>query len=125
MALWPGVPYEYTSRVGGLVFTAGACPLDEGGAVVAPGDVEAQAARTVENLVEALAREGAGIEQLVKTTIYVATSDRADLIRAWNVVAARIGRVPSTLLGVAVLGYEGQLVEIEAVAFTRPEHSVV
>jgi hypothetical protein len=27
---------------------------------------------------------------------------------------------PSTLLGVAVLGYEGQLVEIEAVAFVAP-----
>ena len=35
-------PYAYASRVGELVFTAGACPLDEAGEVVAPGDVAAR-----------------------------------------------------------------------------------
>lgn len=36
----------------------------------------------------------------------------------WNVVHDAFGDhdVPSTLLGVAVLGYEDQLVEIEAIA---------
>jgi hypothetical protein len=39
-----------------------------------------------------------------------------------GVVAAAFGDhdAPSTLLGVAALGYEGQLVEIEAVAFVLP-----
>ena len=47
-------------------------------------------------------------------------------MRVWDVVAARIGRAPSTLLGVSLLGYPEQLVEIEAVAlFTRPEQSLV
>src|SRR6185312_354539 len=60
MQLWNGAPYEY-SRIGrGLVFAAGACPLDEDGTVVGPGDREAQAARTVENLLAALAEAGAG-----------------------------------------------------------------
>lgn len=37
---------------------------------------------------------------------------------AWNVVRAAFGDhdVPSTLIGVSVLGYTDQLVEIEAVA---------
>ena len=36
----------------------------------------------------------------------------------WRVVEERFGawRAPSTLLGVAMLGYRGQLVESEAVA---------
>jgi len=45
-------------------------------------------------------------------------ADRADLLAAWSVVEEEFGTdgPPSTLLGVAALGYEGQLVEIEAVA---------
>jgi enamine deaminase RidA (YjgF/YER057c/UK114 family) len=37
------------------VFAAGACPLDAEGRVVQPGGLEAQAARTVDNLFAALA----------------------------------------------------------------------
>jgi enamine deaminase RidA (YjgF/YER057c/UK114 family) len=116
MGLYDGVPYEYSRSAGGLVFTAGACPLDDEGCVVGPGDVEAQAARAVENLLAALAEAGATADDLLKTTIYVVGEERGDLVRAWDVVAARLGRVPSTLLGVALLGYPEQLVEIEAVA---------
>jgi enamine deaminase RidA (YjgF/YER057c/UK114 family) len=49
---------------------------------------------------------------------YVASSDQADLLAAWQAVEAEFGRdgPPSTLLGVSVLGFTGQLVEIEAVA---------
>ena len=98
------------------MFTAGACPLDEEGRVVAPGDHEAQARRAVENLVSALAEHGASPASLLKTTIFVVAGDRADLGRVWDVVSARLGRTPSTLLGVSLLGYPEQLVEIEAVA---------
>ena len=43
--LFPGVPYAYAARAsqGDLIFTAGACPLDEQGQVVAPHDVSAPA----------------------------------------------------------------------------------
>lgn len=116
MRLYSGVPYEYTSTASGLVFAAGACPLDADGRVVAPGDVEAQARVAVENLLEALAGAGAEAGDLLKTTIYVVASERADLVRVWDVVAAGLGRAPSTLLGVSLLGYPDQLVEIEAVA---------
>jgi enamine deaminase RidA (YjgF/YER057c/UK114 family) len=116
VTLWHGAPYEY-SRIGnGLVFAAGACPLDDDGTVVAPGDREAQAARTVDNLLAALAAAGAGPESLLKTTVYVVADERSDLVRVWDVVAGRLGRAPSTLLGVSLLGYPEQLVEIEAVA---------
>jgi enamine deaminase RidA (YjgF/YER057c/UK114 family) len=116
MGLYPGVPYEYTATAGGLVFTAGACPLDEEGRTVAPGDLEAQAKRAAANLLEALAHAGTGPDGLLKTTVYVVGQDRSDLVRVWNIVSERLGRAPSTLLGVSFLGYPDQLVEIEAVA---------
>jgi enamine deaminase RidA (YjgF/YER057c/UK114 family) len=119
VALYPDVPYEYTASVGDLIFTAGACPLDEQGRVVAPDDLETQAVRAADNLLEALREAGAGADDLVKTTIYVVGEERGDLVRAWDVVAERLGRAPSTLLGVSLLGYPDQLVEIEAVAAVR------
>jgi enamine deaminase RidA (YjgF/YER057c/UK114 family) len=119
MRLYPGAPYEYSATAGSLVFTAGACPLDEKGVVVAPGDFEAQAAQATENLLAALAAAGAaGPASLLRTTIYVVATERSDLARVWNVVAKRLGRAPSTLLGVSFLGYPDQLVEIEAIATT-------
>jgi enamine deaminase RidA (YjgF/YER057c/UK114 family) len=118
--LFPGAPYAYaavTNRAG-LVFTAGACPLDEQGQVTAPGDVAAQARQVLANLRIALDEAGVTLRDVLKTTVYVASSDRADLVAAWTEVAAAFGDhdVPSTLLGVAVLGYPGQLVELEATA---------
>jgi enamine deaminase RidA (YjgF/YER057c/UK114 family) len=116
MALWDGVPYEYSRTAHGLVFTAGACPLDADGKVVAPGDLEAQAAQAVDNLMKALSESGCTVESILKTTIYVVGLDRSDLVRVWNIVSERLGRAPSTLLGVSFLGYPDQLVEIEAIA---------
>jgi len=118
MALHDGVPYEYTSTAEGLVFAAGACPLDADGRTVAPGDLEAQARQAVDNLLEALAEAGIGPHDLLKTTIYVVGEQRSDLVRVWEVVSERLGRTPSTLLGVSLLGYPDQLVEIEAIART-------
>jgi enamine deaminase RidA (YjgF/YER057c/UK114 family) len=116
VTLWSGAPYEYATVAGGFVFAAGACPLDAHGRVVGPGDIEMQAEQIVENLRHALAQEGAGFGDLVKVTIYVVGEKRDDLVRVWNVVSPHLGRVPNTLLGVSLLGYPEQLVEIEEIA---------
>ncbi len=119
--LFPGAPYAYaaTAPGTGLVFTAGACPLDDQGRVVAPGDIAAQMRQALDNLRVALEECGAAVRDVLKTTVYVASVRREDLVVAWNEVAAAFGDhdPPSTLLGVAVLGYPDQLVEIEATAF--------
>jgi enamine deaminase RidA (YjgF/YER057c/UK114 family) len=121
-ALFQDVPYDYArvASAGRLVFTAGACPLDKAGRVVAPGDLEAQTRQTLDNLLAVLAQAGVGPESLLKTTVYVVAEEQSDLVRAWDVVANGLGdgHPPSTLLGVSALGYPGQLVEIEAVALT-------
>jgi enamine deaminase RidA (YjgF/YER057c/UK114 family) len=58
---------------------------------------------------------------VLRTTVWVASSDRADLVTAWQVVRETFGTwdPPSTLLGVTVLGFPGQLVEVEATAVRR------
>ncbi|TYB49249.1 RidA family protein [Actinomadura chibensis] len=101
-----------------LIFLAGACPLDEDGTTVAVGDYAGQAAKAVENLKTALADAGASLDDVVYTRVLVASTRQKDLGTAWKVVRAAFGDhdVPSTLSGVTVLGYEDQLVEIEATA---------
>ena len=113
-------PYAYAAVTdpGRMVFTAGACPLDAEGATVAVGNVAGQARQVMANLVEALAGADAELTDVLKTTVFVATTDRQDLVAAWDVVRAAFGDhdAPSTLVGVTVLGYPDQLVEVEAVA---------
>jgi enamine deaminase RidA (YjgF/YER057c/UK114 family) len=123
-ALTDRAPYAYAAVAHGvsrLVFTAGACPLDADGATVAIGDIAGQAEQVMDNLATALDAAGAAFSDVVKTTVYVASHRREDLVTAWDVVHARFGAhdVPSTLVGVAVLGYPDQLVEVEAVAALR------
>jgi enamine deaminase RidA (YjgF/YER057c/UK114 family) len=101
-----------------LVFLAGACPLDEDGTTAAAGDYAAQAATCVENMLEALTAANATIDDVISTRVLVASSQRDDLVTVWQVVRDAFADhdVPSTLLGVTVLGYPDQLVEIEAIA---------
>lgn len=113
--------YSYASTAcaeARLVFPAGACPLDAGGRIVGAGDYAVQAARCVENLQLALDAAGARLEDVAYTRVLVASTRRHDLVTAWDVVRAAFADhdVPSTLMGVTVLGYDDQLVEVEAVA---------
>lgn len=116
-----GVPYAYAAAPHGrslYVFTAGVCPLNGAGVVDAGVDVTAQTVQVMVNLSAALAGAGAALGDVVKTTVYVATTQRSDLLAAWDVVRQSFGLhdPPSTLLGVTVLGHPDQLVEVEAVA---------
>jgi len=114
-----GYAYTAVSAPGSLVFAAGACPIDADGEVTGGADYAAQARQMMANLVTALGAAGADLTDVLKTTIYVASADQPDLVAVWEVVHDEYfsgHEVPSTLLGVSVLGYAGQLVEIEAIA---------
>lgn len=117
----PTTPYAYAATAPSdsrLIFLAGACPLNDDGSTASPGDYTAQALRCVETLTEALRAAGASLTDVISTRVLVASSTRQDLVDAWDVIHASFGyhNVPSTLLGVTVLGYADQLVEIEAIA---------
>lgn len=117
----PAVDYAYASHVPAgldLYFMAGACPLDQEGRVPEGISYEEQAKLCVENLKAALQECGAVLEDVAYTRVLVASSDQSDLVAVWHAVREEFGShdAPSTLSGVTILGYRGQLVEIEAVA---------
>ena len=111
--LYPGAPYAYAAVAppGSLIFTAGACPINADGDVAAPGDYAAQAGHAIADLITALAAAGAGLTDVLKSTVYVASARQQDLIEVWEVVHAAFGThdPPSTLLGVSV--YKTKLAE--------------
>ena len=114
----PGYSHVAIAPAGTLVLTAGAVPLDADGSVVGPGDPTAQARVVLDNLLVALETGGASPADVLKTTVYV-VGGHENQRAVWDVVRdSSLGRAPSTLLGVASLGYRGQLVEIEAIAVT-------
>jgi enamine deaminase RidA (YjgF/YER057c/UK114 family) len=113
----PGYSHAVVSPPGSVVWTAGGVPLDASGELVGPGDLTRQTEQVLANLTVALSAGGASPSDVVRTTVYVVTSERADLGVVWDAVqASGFARAASTLLGVGLLGYEGQLVEIEATA---------
>ncbi|MFD6274612.1 RidA family protein [Streptomyces sp. NPDC060209] len=101
-----------------LIFLAGACPLNDDGSTAAIGDYAGQAAKAIENMQAALTASGASLQDVISTRVLVVSARREDLVAAWQVVRESFADhdVPSTLMGVTVLGYKDQLVEIEAVA---------
>ena len=117
--LFPPPDYAHVAVAEGrLVLTAGGVPLEADGTLVGPDDYGEQTRRVIANLLEALDVGGATPDDVAKTTVYVVTPHgRGPLTEVWDVVrASPLAGAPSTLLGVSTLGYEGQLVEIEAIA---------
>ncbi len=113
----PGYSHVAVASGARLVFTSGAVPLDDHGQLVGPEDAEAQTEQVLANLLRQLEAGGASPADVVKTTVYVAGASHDTQSLVWEVVQrSPIAAAPSILVGVALLGYRGQLVEIEAIA---------
>lgn len=116
----PGYHHVTLASPGRLVALAGQCPLDASGRLVGAGDVVAQAEQVATNIALALESAGATAGDVVRTVVYVRSDDREDLSAVWaaltsSPVAAAFTSA-ATLLGVAQLGYPGQLVEVDVTA---------
>ncbi|MFE9601925.1 RidA family protein [Streptomyces hokutonensis] len=120
--LFPPPTYSHATVVEAgtkLAFLAGAVPLDADGNVVGEGDAVRQAEQVLVNLGEQLRAVGSDLGHVVATEVYVVSSEPSVLSAVWKVVEASglsAGPHSSTLVGVACLGYTGQLVEITATA---------
>ncbi|MGW0760076.1 RidA family protein [Streptomyces sp. NPDC002814] len=121
-SLFPPPTYSHASVVEAgtkLAFLAGAVPLDAEGKLVGEGDPVRQAEQVIANLRAQLRAVGSDLAHVVSTDVYVVSGETAVLSAVWDVVEASglsTGPHSSTLLGVACLGYTGQLVEITATA---------
>ncbi|MFP3990601.1 RidA family protein [Streptomyces sp. E11-3] len=121
-SLFPPPTYAHASVVEAgtrLAFLAGSVPLDAEGGLAGEGDPVQQAKQVIANLEEQLRAIGSDLSLVAYTDVYVVSGEPAVLAEVWDVVEASglsTGPHSSTLLGVACLGYPGQLVEITATA---------
>ena len=109
-------PYSQGIGAGGLVFTSGQLGLDPKTGDFPAGGVEAQARQSLENVKAVLSAAGLGMDQVVKTTVFL--QDMADFA-AVNAIYAEYfpaDAAPArSAVQVAALP-KGGLVEIEAIA---------
>ncbi len=108
-------PYAQGIVAGGFLFTAGQIALDPATMKLVPGDIAVQTGRVLENLEAVLRGAGATLQNVVKTTVFLA--DLSDFAAMNEVYAKRFGAhrpARSTVQAAALPA--GARVEIEIVA---------
>ncbi|MBE9029312.1 RidA family protein [filamentous cyanobacterium LEGE 11480] len=113
LAVTPG--YRYAEEVGKQLFIAGQVPHNADGQIIGIDNPHIQTLACLDNLFRLLALHRYSIKHIRQLVIYV-VGQHSNLVQAWAAVESRFseGVPPATLLGVAALGHEGQLVEIDA-----------
>jgi 2-iminobutanoate/2-iminopropanoate deaminase len=108
-------PYSQAVKAGGFVFASGQIPLDPASMQIVDGDVRIQAARVLENLQAVLEAAGSSLEQVVKTTVFLA--DMNDFAAMNEVYATFFGatRPARSTVEVARLPRDARI-EIDVVA---------
>ena len=119
--LHPTAGYHHVNIApsGRTAHLAGQCPVTVDGQVV-DGDLDAQVDQVVANSLVALHAAGATAADVVRAVVYVVSTDSHVLAGVWRRLGASelapAFTAASTLLGVAALGYPGQLLEIDLTA---------
>ena len=110
-------PYSHGVKVGTILFVAGQVALDEQLRIVGPGDAEAQARQTWQNIKTVVEAAGGKISDVVRVTTYVADLADIDAIHEVRREFFPDGDFPTaTVVQAARLGLPGLLLETEAIA---------
>jgi 2-iminobutanoate/2-iminopropanoate deaminase len=108
-------PYSQAVDAGDFVFVAGQVPIVPAEGKIVAERVAGQTRQVLENIKEILAAAGLGLENVVKTTVFLRSM--GDFREMNEVYAAYFANDPPARATVEVAGLPlGALVEIEAVA---------
>jgi reactive intermediate/imine deaminase len=107
--------YSQGTTDGEILFTAGQLPMTPEGDLLDDADVATQTERALDNLEAVLAAEGAGLEDVLKVTIFLRDADDFGAVN--EAYATYFEEEPPARSAVeAAPPVEGAAVEIEAVA---------
>jgi 2-iminobutanoate/2-iminopropanoate deaminase len=108
-------PYSQAIKAGGFVFVSGQIPIDPRTGEFVSGGIGEQTERVLQNLAAVLKAAGSGLEQVVKTTVFLADMKE---FGAMNEVYGRFftDRPPARATVAAAGLPRDARVEIEAVA---------
>lgn len=111
-------PYSQAIRAGGMVYTAGQVAINPATGNLIDGGIAAQTERVIINLQAILTQAGSGLEQVLKTTVYLKSMND---FAAMNEVYGRMFPAPypaRATLEVSRLPKDA-LVEIDVIAALR------
>jgi 2-iminobutanoate/2-iminopropanoate deaminase len=109
-------PYSQAVIAGGFIFASGQIPLDPRTGEFVEGGVAEQTEQVMRNLSAVLEAAGAGLEQVVKTTVFLA--EMGDFAAMNEVYGRYFTEKPPARATVQAAGLpRGARVEIEAIAF--------
>ncbi len=108
-------PYAQAIAAGDFIFCSGQIPLDPTTNTIVEGAIEIQTRRVLDNLTAVLQAGGSSLEQVVKTTIFLA--DMGDFATVNGVYAEYFGANPPARSTVQVARLPRDVgIEIEAIA---------
>ena len=111
-------PYSQAVVSQGIAYLSGQIPLDPATGQIVEGDIAAQTARVLENLTGVLEAAGAGLDSVLKTTVFL--KDMAEFGAMNEVYAKYFGTNPPARATVEVARLPRDArVEIEAIAFVK------
>ena len=118
-APFQGAPYSQAIKAGGFVFVSGQLGLAPGASEMVGPTIQEQTEQIFDNLAAILAEAGSGLEQIVKTTVFLVSLD--DFQGMNEVYARRVGDSPPARSTIEIGALpSGALVEIEAIAEASP-----
>jgi enamine deaminase RidA (YjgF/YER057c/UK114 family) len=124
-----GSPYEKlfgfsrAVRIGNVIHISGTAPMDDQGNSVHQGDAYNQTKRCLEIIAKAIEKAGGGLDQVVRTRIYLTDISKAqDAGRAHGEIFGDI-RPASLLMQVGGFVRPEWLVEVEAECWVGPDEN--